>query len=104
MEKLLTRTTCLRVGILCCTALLAAALVGCQTSGEVVSVTQTPQCPMCKTETRTTAIKGLTYTKHVCPGCRTVADPGAWDESRATVHVCDHCKTAVATCPQCASK
>lgn len=107
MKTLLTRTACLRVAALCGVALLAAALVGCQTPGKVVSTTQSPQCPMCKTETRTTPVKGLTYKKHVCPGCKTISETSSIEHytgNMTTVHVCDHCKAAVTKCAQCASK
>lgn len=104
MKTLVSRATCLRLAALCSVALLTALLVGCQTPGEVISVTESPNCPMCKTVTRTAAIKGLTYRKHICPGCKAVSDLGTWDESRVTVHVCDHCKAAVVACPQCAGK
>jgi hypothetical protein len=86
--------------------LLTVLIVGCQTSGKLVSVSESTVCPMCKTETRTAPIKGLTYKKHICPMCKTVRDTGTFAEAAdlTEVHVCDHCKAAVDKCPQCASK
>jgi len=98
--------TAKRTLTLCAALLFGMILVGCQTAGELVGVAQKPMCPMCKTETRTTAIKGLNYTKSTCPSCRTVRQTGVFDElaELTEVHVCDHCKSVVDTCPQCAKK
>ena len=80
---------------------------GCQTSGRVVSTETSKVCPQCKTETVTTSIKGLKYTKHVCPSCKTTKtiDPnGSYDETgpdMLTVHVCKKCSSVVEPCPQC---
>ncbi|MBT7161706.1 MAG: hypothetical protein HN904_02955 [Victivallales bacterium] len=95
-----------RVLAACAALVFAVVLVGCQTAGQLVETAGTPQCPMCKTETKTTAIKGLNYTKSACPGCKTVRQTGVFDElaDLTEVHVCDHCKAVVATCPACAKK
>ncbi|MBT3374021.1 MAG: hypothetical protein HN742_26790 [Lentisphaerae bacterium] len=106
MKTVLSRSGCVRIAALCSVVLLAVLLVGCQTSGKVLSVSESAKCPMCKTETRTAPIKGLTYKKHICPGCKVVRDTSTWAETAdaTEVHVCDHCKTAVGACPQCAAK
>ena len=87
-----------------------ALLTGCQTAGKVLSMRKSAVCPMCKTETVTTPIKGLTYARHVCPGCKKVStiDPNApasmrdyVDPRAQTVHVCEHCKSLVTKCAQC---
>lgn len=87
-----------------------ALLTGCQSPGRVLSTETSIACPMCKTQTVTSSIKGLTYKKHVCPGCKEVStiDPNApasmrdfVDPDQQTIHVCEHCKTAVSKCPQC---
>ncbi len=90
---------------------LLALPTGCQTPGKVVSKEISTACPTCTMETKTTAIKGVTYTKCVCPSCRTVStvDPRLADSVRAyvgteigdTIHVCDHCKAIVESCPVC---
>ncbi len=106
MKKLLSISRFRQIAVLCAAMLLAIVVVGCQTSGKLVSVSESAVCPMCKTETRTTSIKGLTYKKHICPSCKTVRDTGTFAEAAdlTEVHVCDHCKAAVDKCPQCASQ
>jgi len=106
MKNLLSPKSYVRLAVLCCCiALLTTTLVGCQTAGKLVSVTESSVCPMCKTETRTAAIKGLTYTKHVCPGCRTITETHHYTgDVTSVVHVCDKCKVAVTKCTACASK
>ena len=51
-------------------------------------------CPDCKLETKTRAIKGLTYKTDKCPVCKTTWDPrgGSNYDEDAYVHVCEHCK------------
>lgn len=65
---------------------------------------------MCKTQTVTAPIKGMTYTKEICPMCKTVStiDPFSppsmrdyVDPNQQTVHVCEHCKAMVEKCPIC---
>ena len=83
---------------------------GCQTPGQVVATQKSEVCPQCETQTVTTPIKGLTYTKHVCPACKNV-ETDATKTSAAlatytsmeveTVHVCEHCKSVVTPCPAC---
>jgi hypothetical protein len=104
MKTTLSRIVSARLAALGSLALLAALLVGCQTSGKLVSVTESTECPLCRTETRTSAVKGLNITKHVCPKCKTVRDTGAFDEKAelTEVHVCDHCKAMVDLCDKCA--
>ena len=46
-------------------------LASCQTSGQLVRTETSPDCPNCKLETRTSAIKGTTYTQWVGNGCKT---------------------------------
>jgi hypothetical protein len=105
VKKLFSISTCRQAALLCGVMLLAVLVVGCQTSGKVLAVSESADCPMCKTETRTTPIKGLTYKKHVCPGCRTITETDHYTGNvTSSVHVCDHCKAAVTQCPQCASK
>jgi phage FluMu protein Com len=106
VKTTISRILSVRFVAVCGAAFLAVLLVGCQTSGKLVSVTQDTKCPLCHTETRTTAVKGLDYTKHICPNCKTVWDTGTSDEAAALtkVHVCDHCKAIVGLCPKCASK
>jgi len=99
---ILVSAVCLVVGIL---------LVGCQMPGKLVSEKKSSVCPTCKMETRTMAIKGMTYTKCICPSCQKVStvDPQlaetvrnyVGDEIGDTVHVCGHCKAMVETCPVC---
>lgn len=87
-----------------------ALLTGCQIPGKVQSEETSSVCPMCKTQTVTSPIQGLTYKKHVCPGCKSVAtiDPAAptymkdyVDPGAQTMHVCEHCMAAVSKCPLC---
>jgi len=87
-----------------------ALLTGCQTPGREMSLETGSACPMCKTQTVASPIKGLTVTKHVCPGCKNVStiDPAApasmrdyVDPDQQTIHVCEHCKAAVSKCPLC---
>lgn len=78
-------------------------LTGCQTPGQVLSVETSDVCPMCRTETRTTVVKGLSYKKHVCPSCRNIEDYemiGERDVVEIT-HVCDKCEALVSKCEQC---
>ncbi len=98
-------------------AIVAVALgglvwtIGCQTSGKLVSSEESVVCPACRLETRTSAIKGLTYTKCVCPSCKQVStvDPEFAEAVYAyvgndigdTVHVCDSCQAIVEKCPVC---
>ena len=91
-------------GVALLSVLLAVLSTGCQTPGKLISVKDCPVCPMCKTETRTAAVKGLTYRKTICPGCRKVSDSGTWMESQdlTSVVVCDKCKAVMANCPGCA--
>jgi len=83
---------------------------GCQTPGKVVSTETSELCPICKNETVTTPIKGLTYTKHVCPSCKTVVDTGKtpnYDELGDLgneIQVCTHCESSLITCPTCSKK
>lgn len=83
---------------------------GCQTPGKVVSTEASEVCPECKTETVTSPIKGLTYTKHTCPLCReVVTDDSAASSAMAsytsmdmeTVHVCKKCSSIVEPCSAC---
>ena len=83
---------------------------GCQTPGKVVSTETSEVCPQCETQTVTTPIKGLTYTKHVCPMCKTIeTDASKTSAAMAsytsmdveTVHVCEHCQAVVMPCPGC---
>ena len=86
---------------------------GCQTLGQVVSTEASEVCPQCETQTVTTPIKGLTYTKHVCPLCKTVeTDASKTSAAMAdytsmeigTVHVCKNCESVVTPCPACSRK
>ena len=88
-------------------------VAGCQMPGKLVSSEPGKACPMCKTEVRTMAVKGMTYTQCVCPGCKKVStiDPGApasladyVDPASQTVLVCEHCKAIVGKCPACRMK
>ncbi len=81
-------------------------ITGCQAPGRVLAQESSPICPTCKTETRTSPIKGLTYKKHICPSCRDVEDNtmrGEGDVARTT-HVCDRCETIVQVCPMCRAR
>ena len=105
MKMMITHKNLGNLAALCGVAFLAVLLVGCQTSGKLVSTEKSVVCPMCQTETRTAAVKGLTYTKHVCPGCKTITETDHYTGNvTSSVHVCDHCKAAVVKCPLCASK
>ena len=83
-------------------------------SGElVISTNSSDVCPQCETQTVTSPIKGLTYTKHVCPHCKTVeTDASKTSAAMATytsmdietVHVCEHCESVVTPCPACSKK
>ena len=86
---------------------------GCQTPGKVVSTDSSDVCPQCETQTITTPIKGLTYTKHVCPMCKTIeTDASKTSAALATytsmdietIHVCEHCESVVTPCPACSKK
>lgn len=83
---------------------------GCQTPGKVVSTEESVLCPICKNETVTMPVKGLTYTKHVCPSCKTVVDTGKtpnYDELGdlgSEIHVCTACEASLIICPQCSTK
>jgi len=83
---------------------------GCQTPGKVVSTEPSAVCPQCETQTVTSAIKGLTYTKHVCPHCKTVETDASKTSAAMsaytsmdveTVQVCKHCESVVTPCPAC---
>ena len=78
---------------------------GCQTPGKVVSTEPSNVCPQCETQTVTTPIKGLTYTKHMCPMCKTVSTVTPnYDElgdDIKEIQVCEHCQANLITCPQC---
>lgn len=85
-------------------------LTGCQIPGRVVSTETSRVCPLCRTQTVTSPIKGMTYKKHVCPDCKKVStiDPAAPTYLRdyvapgqQTIHVCAHCEAAVSKCPLC---
>lgn len=106
MKMFFTRRNYVRAAAYCGVAVLAVVLMGCQTPGKLVSSKECAVCPMCKTETRTAPIKGLTYTKQVCPLCHTVRNFNTSDEAAdlTEVQVCDHCKCVVKVCPACASK
>ncbi|NOY79444.1 MAG: hypothetical protein GXP31_00415 [Kiritimatiellaeota bacterium] len=106
MKALFSRRNTGKIALACGVVLLALAVAGCQTPGKLVSTATSTVCPMCKSETRTTAVKGLTYTKHICPKCKTVRNTGTSDEAAdaTQVHVCDQCKAVVNTCPLCTSK
>ena len=86
---------------------------GCQTPGKVVSTNPSDLCPQCETQTVTTPIKGLTYTKHVCPMCKNIeTDASKTSAALAsytgmdieTVHVCKLCEAVVTPCPACSQK
>jgi hypothetical protein len=90
-----------------CTLIL---IIGCQTPGKVVSTDSSAVCPQCETQTVTTPIKGLTYTKHVCPLCKNVETEASKTSAamasytsmeKETVHVCKHCESVVMPCPVC---
>lgn len=48
-------------------------LSGCQTPGRVLQTEASQICPACRTETRSAAIRGLSYKSHRCKSCRTVS-------------------------------
>lgn len=83
---------------------IAVPISGCQTAGKTVSSKTSTVCPGCKSETKTAALAGLTYTTHTCPGCKTNWKPGPGKGLAGEVHVCDHCKQIVEKCPLCAEK
>ena len=87
-------------------------LTGCQIPGKVLSTETSSVCPACKTQTVTSPIKGLTYTKHICPMCKSestinpeqgeiLRDYVGLTSDMKTVHVCAHCKAVISTCPMC---
>lgn len=111
MKTAITTTAAVVVAVILGSLGLVTLLSGCQIPGKVVSTETSSVCPICKTQTVTSPIKGLTYTKMVCPSCHTetTIDPtreeilrnlGIWSDEQ-TVHVCDHCKAVVEKCPLC---
>ena len=112
MKTAITTTAAVVMAVILGSLGSVALLSGCQLPGKVVSTESSSVCPMCKTQTVTSPIKGLTYTKMVCPSCHTetTLDPGQEEILRnyvglgsdvTTVHVCDHCKAMVEKCPRC---
>ena len=104
-----TATVWTTFGVLCLGMLVFST--GCQTVGASASNKDCKLCPMCKTQTRTAAIKDVKYSKCVCPGCKDVSkvDPLLADSLLNyvgqgfgdKVQVCDHCKAVVCKCPAC---
>lgn len=89
--------------VLCMLGLIA----GCQTPGQVVATETSSVCPKCKLETKTRAIKGVTYKVDVCPSCKTTleyVEGQARGDGTEIVHVCDMCKIMTEKCPVCAQK
>lgn len=85
---------------------MVTLVASCQTAGKTVSTQTSKTCPKCKLETKTMAIKGLTYNTDMCPECKTVWEPrgGSNYDEDAMVHVCDHCKMMTEKCPVCAAQ
>lgn len=82
-----------------------AAIGACQTPGRTVRSEVSSVCPTCRTETKTAAIKGLTYSRHTCPSCRTTWEANYGESGDSiTVHVCDACRQVVEPCPLCAKQ
>lgn len=82
-------------------------LTGCQMPGKTVATDSSVVCPNCKNETKTSPIKGLTYTKHICPQCGNETGPDVSGENPNLVevtHTCDQCELIVEMCPQCEEK
>lgn len=75
-----------------------ASLTSCQTAGEKSTKTSVI-CPSCKTETTTTPLKGLSFTKHMCPKCRSTSNVSG--ESWDPIHVCNSCEQVVEKCSLC---
>ena len=79
------------------------SLYGCTTPGQVVKEEQSPVCPSCSEQTRTTVFEGLTVDRHVCPKCETeVVDHEITPPD--TVHYCSKCRLIAQECPQCAAQ
>lgn len=75
-----------------------------------------PVCPRCETVTRTTPLKGVTYTSHLCPTCGRYAGPdwyedvelggraygyGGGSTAENKVLVCDRCNVVLGECSEC---
>jgi hypothetical protein len=99
------RRFCMRASLLA--LCIFGLMVGCQTPGKVVATETSTACPKCKLETKTRAIKGLTYKVDVCPSCKTTweyVEGQARGDGTEVVHVCDECKIMTEKCPVCAQK
>lgn len=80
--------------------IFALFLVGCQNAGQVVETSESPFCTSCKTETKTTFIKGLNNKIFKCPKCETEVDYDENGEDRI-LHTCTKCGRALEKCPTC---
>lgn len=82
--------------ILCLATLF---IVGCQNSGTLVESKQSLFCTACKSETKTSFIKGLTHTTFKCPKCDTVREYD--DYGVEIIHTCKKCNRALEKCSVC---
>ncbi len=94
--------------------LVLSSLPACQLPFKVTKATRNPTCPKCETVTRTTPIRGVTYTEHRCPTCGRDYRPD-WYDDRQTggrsfgrssilqeeVAVCDQCTSIISECAEC---
>lgn len=81
---------------------MVVSSAGCASPGKVVAQETSVACPECRTETKTTPLKGLTYEKHVCGKCKTTVEERFGDgDPSEEVHVCGHCKWIVGKCKLC---
>lgn len=92
------------------------ALSACQVPLRETSRVRSPVCPRCETVTRTTPLKGVTYTRHLCPTCGRYAGPDWYEDVelggrvygyggesllQEKVLVCDRCNLVVGECSEC---
>lgn len=78
---------------------MALFTLGCQNSGELLESSQSPFCTACKSETKTTLIKGLNNKNFKCPKCDTVREYD--DNGQEIIHTCTKCGRALEKCPIC---
>ena len=80
--------------------IIALFTFGCQNSGELVETSQSPFCTSCKTETKTTSIKGFNKKYYKCPKCEQNRPYYGWEESHP-LHTCSKCGKAFKQCSIC---
>lgn len=83
--------------LILCVALLT---FGCQNAGVHVGSSQSLFCTTCKSETKTTYIKGLYNKSFTCPKCDNKVGYDTWGED-LPLHICKSCGRALEKCPIC---